>query len=140
MSFSMLDYKKLAYIFLLWYDWNVLYAHAYVSCWWCWSHFVWQSHIFLLNCDVCCSFPLPEMLGNFFSEIDYKFSSRSNSWCWFLFSILIVSYAGVSMQNSNFEPSLTYLNFYMAGGTTNCYLIHLCLQMLTEDMVRWEQY
>ncbi|KAJ0755072.1 putative mannose-1-phosphate guanylyltransferase [Helianthus annuus] len=21
------------------------------------------SHIFLLNCDVCCSFPLPEMLG-----------------------------------------------------------------------------
>ncbi|KAL6973299.1 mannose-1-phosphate guanylyltransferase, partial [Sarracenia purpurea var. burkii] len=23
---------------------------------------VWQSHIFLLNCDVCCSFPLPDML------------------------------------------------------------------------------
>ena len=22
-----------------------------------------QSQIFLLNCDVCCSFPLPEMLG-----------------------------------------------------------------------------
>lgn len=22
-----------------------------------------QSHIFLLNCDVCCSFPLPDMLG-----------------------------------------------------------------------------
>ncbi|CAI0549585.1 unnamed protein product [Linum tenue] len=22
------------------------------------------AHIFLLNCDVCCSFPLPEMLGN----------------------------------------------------------------------------
>ncbi|KAL7212820.1 hypothetical protein ACSBR2_015498 [Camellia fascicularis] len=21
-----------------------------------------KSHIFLLNCDVCCSFPLPEML------------------------------------------------------------------------------
>lgn len=25
-----------------------------------------QSHIFLLNCDVCCSFPLPKMLGIFF--------------------------------------------------------------------------
>lgn len=25
----------------------------------------WQSHIFLLNCDVCCSFPLPDMLGVF---------------------------------------------------------------------------
>ncbi|CAH9089157.1 unnamed protein product [Cuscuta epithymum] len=25
------------------------------------------SHIFLLNCDVCCSFPLPEMLGNLLS-------------------------------------------------------------------------
>lgn len=23
----------------------------------------WQSHIFLLNCDVCCNFPLSEMLG-----------------------------------------------------------------------------
>lgn len=25
--------------------------------------FVLQSHIFLLNCDVCCNFPLPDMLG-----------------------------------------------------------------------------
>lgn len=28
------------------------------------KHSTWQSHIVLLNCDVCCSFPLPEMLGN----------------------------------------------------------------------------
>lgn len=23
-----------------------------------------QSHIFLLNFDICCNFPLPNMLGN----------------------------------------------------------------------------
>jgi len=27
--------------------------------------FLLQSHIFLLNCDVCCSFPLPAMLGKY---------------------------------------------------------------------------
>ncbi|KAG8481131.1 hypothetical protein CXB51_025876 [Gossypium anomalum] len=27
------------------------------------------SHIFLLNCDVCCSFPLPEMLGNLLHNV-----------------------------------------------------------------------
>ncbi|XP_065618164.1 uncharacterized protein LOC136062694 [Quercus suber] len=28
------------------------------------------SHIFLLNCDVCCNFPLPDMLGEFHSMYD----------------------------------------------------------------------
>ncbi|XP_045818622.1 mannose-1-phosphate guanyltransferase alpha-like isoform X1 [Trifolium pratense] len=32
------------------------------SCSWGSSYFLLQSHIFLLNCDVCCSFPLPQML------------------------------------------------------------------------------
>uniref|UniRef100_A0A2P2KZD5 Uncharacterized protein n=1 Tax=Rhizophora mucronata TaxID=61149 RepID=A0A2P2KZD5_RHIMU len=30
--------------------------------------FFGQSHIFLLNCDVCCNFPLLEMLGKFWTS------------------------------------------------------------------------
>lgn len=39
-------------------------ASSYLAITLTWLTFLtWQSHIFLLNCDVCCSFPLPEMLG-----------------------------------------------------------------------------
>lgn len=37
----------------------MFYLHVYCVC------VCWQSHIFLLNCDVCCSFPLTDMLGVF---------------------------------------------------------------------------
>lgn len=74
MTLPMLDYilhvsvfRKFVYLTYC----NVLCTSACVIRFDSVGHVVWQSHIFLLNCDVCCSFPLPEMLGNFCSEIYY---------------------------------------------------------------------
>lgn len=70
---------------LLYYPLNffIFYMLLVLVCWWSSSYFVLQSHIFLLNCDVCCSFPLPQMLGNFFSRIRISMCSSTCTFCFF---------------------------------------------------------
>lgn len=57
-------------------------------------NFVWQSHIFLLNCDVCCSFPLPEMLGN----------------CFLLVKMGSLFFVGLLVKIYNFPVLMFFLN------------------------------
>lgn len=96
-----------------------------------------QSHIFLLNCDVCCSFPLPEMLGNYILYSETWFPLHS------LFNFKIVQLVPFSwifcmskQEASNFKSGQ---GSFMFSGSLIC-LFSLIFQMLIEIMVGWELY
>lgn len=101
-----------------------------------------QSHIFLLNFDVCCSFPLANMLGN------VHYSPLIN-----LHVLYFCSYGGHYLKVSNLYQLLISFGFVIFWNLIVCcdilqwnlskvfnILLFLLIQMPIEDMVAWARY